>query len=67
MDYFKAISQFYTLEIKVAPYCLALPSLASNYSLPDSASEKLSLQTSRSFIGQQSGIQMTSIFVAMTT
>ena len=60
------ISRF-TYNFKVAPYCLALPSLAFNYSLPDSVAEKLLLQTSKSFISQQSGIQMTSIFVAMTT
>ena len=46
---------------------LALPSLAFNYSLPDSVAEKLLLQTSKSFISQQSGIQMTSIFIAMAT
>ena len=52
---------------KVAPYCLAFPSFAFNYGLPDSVAEKLLLQTSKSSISQQSGIQMTSRFVAMET
>ena len=54
-------------SIKVAPYCLVLPSLAFNYSLPDSVTEKLLLQTSKSFISQQSSLKMRSIFVAIAT
>ena len=53
--------------VKVAPYCLALQSLAFDYSSPDSVAEKLLLQTSKSFRRQQSGIQVTAIFIAMAT
>ena len=55
----------FLIFLKVVPYCLALPSFAFNYSLSDSVAEKLLLQTSKSSISQQSGIQMTSRFVAM--
>ena len=44
------------VNIKVAPYCLALLSFAFNYSLSDSVTENRLLQTSKSFISQQSGI-----------
>ena len=57
----------YMWVMRVAWYCLAHPFFACHYSLPDSGAENLLLQTSKSSISQQSGIQMTSISVAMAT
>ena len=54
-----------TCPLKVAPYCLSLTSFDFNYSLLDSVTEKLLLQTSKSSISRQSGAQMKSTFVAV--
>ena len=58
---------FIHVLLKVAPYCLALTPFAFNYSLPDSLAEIFLPQISKYSISQQSGIQMTTRFVAMAT
>ena len=59
-----SLEHFRCQWVKVAPYCLAL-SLSLAFRILGSVAEKLLLQIGQSFISQQSGTQMASIFVAM--